>query len=101
MAARKPSRRRCEKDAAEDVGGQLLLRFDVLESLLPIGGSELENAMAGPAGQEAEEIARVREGLDAVQTGAGQERDEDGVGSGPVLASDEDPVATTEDLAAQ
>ena len=101
MATRPPSRRRREKHPTEDVGGQLLLSFDILESLLPIGGSQLEDALGGPSRQEAEQIADVGERLDPVEPGAGQERDEDGVDLAPVLATDEDPIAATKDLAAQ
>ena len=36
--------RRRQHDATEDVGEHLLLSFGLLESLLPVSGSELENA---------------------------------------------------------
>jgi hypothetical protein len=61
------SRRQGKKDATEDVGGQLLLNFGLLEGLLPIGRSEFEQAVPGPAGHEAQLVAQVGERLDPVQ----------------------------------
>src|SRR5260370_7456045 len=101
MGAREPSRRRSEKHAAEDVGCQFLLSFDLIESLLPVGRGELENAVMGPARKEAEKSAHVGEGFDLVEPGAGEQRDEDGVDPGSVVATDEEPVSTAENLAAQ
>src|SRR5229473_337879 len=101
MAAREPSRRRSEKYAAEDVGSQLLLSFDLIESLLPVGRGELENAVMGPARQEAEKIAHVGEGFDLVEPRAGEQRDEDGVDPGSVVATDEEPVSTAKNLPVQ
>jgi hypothetical protein len=54
MTARTHSNGRLEKDASKDVGSQLLLSFELLESLLPIGGSELEDALVRPRGQKAD-----------------------------------------------
>ena len=67
------SKRRRKHDVAEDVGEQLLLSFGLLESLLPIGGGEVEQALVGPATDEAEQVAEVAKELDAVQAGASQE----------------------------
>src|SRR6185295_2662830 len=101
MSVRKSSDVRLEKHTPEDVGGELLLSLGVLASLLPIGGGELEDAVAGPARQEAQQISHVREGLDLVQPRAGQKRDEDGVHPGAVVAADEHPVLPAENLPAQ
>ncbi len=79
MATGKRSRRRTEQNAAKDVGGQLLLSFDLLESLLPVCGGELEDAVMGPARQEAEQVAHVAERLDLVKPSAREQRNEDGV----------------------
>src|SRR6187402_706525 len=95
------SGRRRKHDAAEDVGGQLVLSFGLLESLLPIGGSELEQAIAGPGADQAEQVPEVAMGLDAVEARAGEERDEHGVDGGAIVAADEQPVSAPEDLAAQ
>src|SRR6478672_9920467 len=95
------SRRKVEQDAAEGIGGQLLLSFALLEGLLPVGGSELEDAALGPARQQAEEIAHVAVGLEVVEPCARKERDEAGVGHGAVVAAGEEPVSATDDLAAQ
>jgi hypothetical protein len=37
-----------ERDLAEDVGGETLLSVSLLQSLLPVDGSELEDALRGP-----------------------------------------------------
>src|SRR5690242_179903 len=92
MEARKRSSRRFEHNASKDVGGQLLLSFDLLEGLLPIGRGELEDAMVRPRGQEAEEVADVRERLDVVEPRTGEQRDEDAVDAGAVIAADKEPV---------
>jgi hypothetical protein len=63
MGRRRKSAREVEQDATEDVGGQLLLSFALLEGLLPVGGSELEDAALGPAREQAEKVADVAVGL--------------------------------------
>src|SRR6187551_2610731 len=95
------SGRRRKHSAAEDVGGQLVLSFGLLESLLPIGGSELEQSLARPVADQAEQIPEVAVGLDAVEPCAGEERDEHGIDDGAIVAADKEPVSTPEDLAAQ
>ena len=62
-----------EEDAAEDVGGEALLSFRLLEGLLPMERRELEHALPRPAGQQAEEIPQVGPGLEAVHLTAGQQ----------------------------
>jgi len=94
-------RRQAERDATEDVGVQLVLSFDLLESLLPIGGSEFEDAVSGPAGEQAEEVTQVAEGLDVVQATTGEQRDECGVGFGTVVTAQKEPIAPAEHLTAQ
>src|SRR5687767_9235636 len=93
------SGRRRKQNAAEDVAEQLFVSFGLLEGLLPIGGSELEQASAGPAREQAEQVAHIAERLDVVQPAAGQERDEDGVYLGAVVTADKQPVAPANDLA--
>ena len=88
MASSGRSRKR---DASKDVGEQLLLSFGLLECLLPIDGSELEQAIGQPGADEAEQIADVTVGLDAVEARASEERDEHGVDGGAVVAADEKP----------
>ena len=90
-----------ERDSAEDVAGEALLCFWLLESLLPEGRGELEEAILGPPAQEAEDIAEVSPGLDAVELAAGEEGDEDRVDAGAFVAAEKQPVLATEDLAAE
>ena len=49
-----------ERDLTEDVRSEPLLSVLLLESLLPVGGGELEDALHRPAREEAEEVAQVR-----------------------------------------
>src|SRR5450755_2065083 len=95
------SGRRRKHDAAEDVGGQLVLSFGLLESLLPIGGSEFEQEISGPGAEQAEQVPEIAVGLDAVQACTGEQGYEHGVDDGAVVAADEEPVSTSEDLPAQ
>ena len=88
-----------ERHGAEDVGGESLLSVLLLAGLLPEGGGELEDSALGPGGEEAEEVAEVSPGLDAVELAAGEEGDEDRVGTGSLVASEEDPVFSADDLA--
>src|SRR5512134_2609043 len=90
-----------EGDTAEDVGSEPLLSLWLLEGLLPGGRGELEDAGARPGGQEAQEIAEVAEGLDAVHLAAGEQGDEERVGARTVVAADEEPVLATDGLAPQ
>src|SRR4029079_7267100 len=95
------SRGRRKQHSSEDVSGQLFLSFGLLESLFPVEGSELEDAVAGPAGQQAEQVADVAERLDAVEAGTWQERYAASVGDPAVVAADEEPIASAENLPAQ
>jgi len=95
------SGRRRKHDAAEDVGVQLVLSFGLLESLLPIGGSELEQAIGGRGAEQAEQVPEIAVGLDAVQACTGEQGNEHGVDDGAVGAADKEPVSTSEDLPAQ
>jgi hypothetical protein len=87
-----------ERGAAEEVGGKSLLSVLVLEGLLPIRRSELEDPSGGPAGQEAQEVPQVADGLDPVELAARQERDKSGVGAACVIVAQEQPVLTTDAL---
>src|SRR5258708_2437507 len=98
MAAKTRSGWRSKNDGTEDVGGQLVLSFGLLESLFPIGGGELEHAVVRPARQPAEQIADVSERLEIVEPCAGEQRDEDRVHPGTVIAADEEPVSTPENI---
>src|SRR5437660_7896616 len=62
--------RQFEHDATEDVDVQDLLSLAFLEGLAPVGRGELEDAVDGPAGHQAEQVAHVREGLDLVEAAA-------------------------------
>lgn len=51
----------------------------LLASLLPVAGSEVVDAGDGPAGQQAQDVAQIALGFDAVEAAAGDERGEGGV----------------------
>jgi hypothetical protein len=80
--------RQFEHDPTEDVGVQDLLSLVLLEGLAPVGRGELEDTVAGPAGQQAQQVAHVREGFNLVEAAAGQQRHEGGVDLSPVVAAD-------------
>jgi hypothetical protein len=63
--------------------------------------SELQQAMPRPTGDEAQQVAQVGKWLDPVEPSAGEQRDEDRVHEGAVVAADEKPISTSEDLAPQ
>src|SRR5262245_40365445 len=90
-----------ERDLAEDVGGEQLLSVALLGCLLPVGGSELEDAWYRPARDEAEQIAQVAPRLDVVQLATGEQRDKGGVDLCGSVAADEQPVFAPDDLATQ
>ncbi len=81
-----------ERDPAEDVGGQPLLSLVLLERLLPVRRGEGEDAGLGPGRQQAQEVPDVPHRLDAVHLAAGEQGNEERVGSRPVVAADEEPV---------
>lgn len=88
-----------ERDAPEDVGGQALLSVLLLQGLLPGGWGELEDAALGPGRQEAQQVAEVGPGLNAVELAVGEQGDEDRVDAGALVAAQEEPVLAAEDLA--
>jgi hypothetical protein len=71
-----------------------------LAGVLPVDGSELEQSVLGPGGQQTEDVAQVRPGLDVAETGAREQRGEGRVDSAGVVATDEEPVLSTDGLAA-
>ncbi len=54
--------------------------------------------MPGPAGQQAEQVPHVSEWFDLVHPAAREERDEDRVDVGAVVAADEEPVLAAHHL---
>jgi len=55
----------------------------------------------GPSGDQAEQVAQVRPGLDAEHPAAGEQRREDGVDAAAVVAADEEPVLAADGLTAE
>ena len=51
----------------------ILLSVLLLAGLAPVDGGELEHALGGPAGEEAQEVAQVGPGLDAVHPATGEQ----------------------------
>src|SRR5262249_54392326 len=86
---------RHERSVAEDIGHEPLLSLLVLEGLVPVSGSELEDAAQGPVRQEAEEVAQVSPRLDLVKLAAREQRDESRVDLAAVVATDEEPIFTS------
>jgi hypothetical protein len=84
----------------EDVGVETLLSVAILQGLLPVERGEVQNAANGPAREEAEEVAEIGPGLDVVELAAREQGDEGGVDFSGVVAADEEPVFSTDGLAA-
>ncbi len=61
-----------EASAAERVGSEPLLSLLLLASLAPVDRGEIEHAPGRPAWQQAEQVAQVGPGLDAVHAAAGR-----------------------------
>jgi hypothetical protein len=85
-----------EGGTPEHVVVETLLSVLVLEGLLPVEGSELQDAPSGPAGEKAEQVAEVGPGLEVMQLGAREQRDEGDVEIGGGVASDEEPVLASD-----
>ena len=79
-------------DSAEDVSSQALLSVLLLESLLPEGGREVQDATERPGRQETEEVTKVGPGLEPVHLAARDKADEGGVHLAGVVVPDEEPV---------
>ena len=74
------------------------LSVGLLSSLIPVAGSEFEDAFSGPLGQEAQEVSEVGLGVDSMHAGTGEEGGEGGVDLGAVIAAEEKPVLSPERL---
>src|ERR1041384_1408785 len=89
-------------EAAEQAqGSKSLLSVRLLSSLVPEFGSQLEHGTVGPAGEQREDVAQVRPGLDTVELAAGDQTRRDGIPLGTVVAAAERPVRPADDLTAQ
>jgi len=73
----------------------------VLAGGAPVQRSELEQAVHGPARDQAEDVAQVAPGLDAVELAAREQGDEVGIDLCGVVAADEEPVLPADDLATE
>jgi len=98
---RRSSRRAGLESAAPDAAGEPLPSIGVLEGLLPALGRQLQEPVAGPIGHEDQHVAQVGPGLDAVQLARGDERDDDCIPFGTLVAADEEPVFPADGLAPQ
>src|SRR5215207_2361598 len=90
-----------QESATERVFCEAPLSFFLLESLLEVGGGELEDSGFRPVGEQIEQVAEVAPGLKAMKLAAGDERDEGGVGGGAVLGADKNPVFAPDRFLAQ
>jgi hypothetical protein len=71
--------------------GDELGRDEVLSSPGPVARRELEVALAGPVGQDAEEVAQVGLGVELVEACGRDQREQVAGGLGVVVAADEEP----------
>ena len=75
-------------------GTQLALELGGVEASAggePVARGELEVAVAGPVRQDAEQVAEVGLGIEAVETSGGDQREQVAGGLGVVVAADEQP----------
>lgn len=93
------SGRRRKQNATEDVRVEPLLSLGLLESLLPVHRGEFEQAMLGPARQEAEQIAQVDLRVESVHARASEQGNEDGVHDSGIVAAEEELVFPAEHFA--
>ena len=75
-----------------EVVGDELLSLGLLACLLPVAGSEIDDARREPVREQAHDFAQVGLGLDVVQVTASDERAEGGVDLSAIVAPDEEPV---------
>src|SRR2546428_832786 len=90
-----------ERSAAGDVGGEALLSVVLLAGLLPVCRGEREEPGLVPAGEQAEKIAEIRPGLEVVELAAREQGHEDGIDLGGIVVAHEQPIATSDHLAAE
>ena len=90
-----------ENGPAEEVGSEALLSVGLLSGLLPVAGGEVDKAAFGPTGQQAEQIAQVAFGLDAVHVATCNERRASGVDLGTVVTADKQPIRSPDRLPAE
>lgn len=62
----------------------------------PVAGAQLEEALARPVGQDAEEVAEVGLGIEVVKAGRGDQRHQVAGGLRVVVAADEEPRLATD-----
>src|SRR5215467_1377150 len=90
-----------QTDATKEIGVEPLLSVLLLQGLLPVDRRQLEHTAAGPARQQAQQVAQVTPGLDLVQAAARQERDEGRIDLAGVVAADKRPISSADDFPAQ
>src|SRR5271154_819525 len=83
-----------------DLGGELN-GTETRASASPVLGRQLEIPFAGPVGQDAEEVAQVRLGVEAVQACRGDEREEVPGALAMRVAADKEPAASPDGNSAQ
>lgn len=90
-----------ERDLTVDVGSEPLLSVLLLESLVPVGGGEFEDALSRPTREETEQVAEVCRGLDLVELAAREQGDEPRVDRSAIVAANKEPVFATDCFAAE
>src|SRR5271154_5643630 len=83
-----------------DLGGELD-GTETRASASPVLRRQLEIPFARPVGQDAEEVAQVRLGIEAVQACRGDEREEVPGALAVRVAADEEPAASSDGNSAQ
>ena len=71
--------------------GRELARVEASAGSCPVLGGELQVPVPGPVGQDAKDVAEVLLGIEAVQAGRGDQRQEIAGAGGMIVAADEEP----------
>jgi len=90
---------RPDRRLTKDVAGERALHGLGREGSGPVRRREFEDAMRGPSGQEAEQVAEIGPRFEAVKLAAGEQRYEGAVGLAAVVAAEEQPVLPADRLA--
>ena len=86
------------RNTVEKVGLEALTSIGVLECLLPVFGSQLEDPVFRPVGEQDENISDISPGFDAVELAGGDERGEDTVPFTAVFTAQEEPIFSADNL---
>ena len=90
-----------ERNVPEDMSVEPLLSVCLLESLLPISGSQLQDPVDRPAGQQAEKIPHVIVGVEFVHLTTRQQTHEVCIDMASFVCTQKQPIVSTDGFFSQ